>query len=40
VFRTILSKILTLQEPGDLKSFAEMTRKPRRLILVTGSTGS
>ena len=39
VFRTILSKILTLQEPGDPKSFAEVTRKPRGLILFTGLTG-
>jgi len=39
VFRTILSKILTLQEPGDPKSFAEVTRKPRGLILVTGLPG-
>ena len=39
VFRTILSKMLTLQESGDPKSFAEVTRKPRGLILFTGLTG-
>jgi len=39
VFIIILSKILRLQEPSYPKSFAELTRKPRGLILVTGPAG-
>ncbi|NOT85499.1 MAG: type IV pilus twitching motility protein PilT [Methylococcaceae bacterium] len=40
VFRTIPSKVLTLEELKAPKFFEELTRKPRGLILVTGPTGS
>jgi twitching motility protein PilT len=40
VFRTIPSKILTLDDLGCPKFFQEVTRHPRGLILVTGPTGS
>ena len=39
-FRTIPSKVLTLEELGAPKVFAEMTNRPRGLILCTGPTGS
>ena len=39
-FRTIPSKVLTLEELATPKVFAEMTNRPRGLILVTGPTGS
>src|SRR6187431_1228589 len=40
VFRTIPSKILTLEQLGAPKVFAELALKPRGLVLVTGPTGS
>jgi twitching motility protein PilT len=40
VFRTIPSKVLTLEELGCPAFFQEVTRHPRGLILVTGPTGS
>lgn len=40
VFRTIPSRILSLEELGCPESFKEITQKPRGLILVTGPTGS
>lgn len=40
VFRTIPSKVLTLEELAAPKFFQEITKKPRGLILVTGPTGS
>ncbi|CAG1007457.1 Twitching mobility protein [Burkholderiales bacterium] len=40
VFRTIPSKVLSLEELAAPKSFAELTTRPRGLILVTGPTGS
>lgn len=40
VFRTIPSKVLTLEELGAPKIFADLMEKPRGLILVTGQTGS
>jgi twitching motility protein PilT len=40
VFRTIPSKILTLEQLGTPKIFAELSLKPRGLVLVTGPTGS
>ncbi|MGH8551901.1 MAG: type IV pilus twitching motility protein PilT, partial [Methylococcales bacterium] len=40
VFRTIPSKVLTLEELNCPRFFQEVTRKPRGLILVTGATGS
>ncbi len=40
VFRTIPSKVLTLDELGCPPFFREVTQKPRGLILVTGPTGS
>lgn len=40
VFRTIPSKVLTLEELNAPKIFAELMEKPRGLILVTGQTGS
>jgi twitching motility protein PilT len=40
VFRTIPSKILTLDDLKCPKFFAEITHKPKGLILVTGPTGS
>jgi twitching motility protein PilT len=39
-FRTIPSKVLSLEELNAPKSFAELTMRPRGLILVTGPTGS
>jgi len=39
-FRTIPSKVLSLEELATPKSFADMTTRPRGLILVTGPTGS
>ena len=40
VFRTIPSRVLTLEELGTPKIFAELALKPRGLVLVTGPTGS
>src|SRR5499425_3618045 len=40
VFRTIPSKILSLEELNTPKIFAELSLKPRGLVLVTGPTGS
>ncbi|MFO0027914.1 MAG: type IV pilus twitching motility protein PilT [Pseudomonadota bacterium] len=40
VFRTIPSKILTLEQLGAPKVFAELALRPRGLVLVTGPTGS
>ena len=40
VFRTIPSKVLTLEELKAPRFFEELTKKPRGLILVTGPTGS
>ncbi len=40
VFRTIPSKILTLEDLKCPKFFADITDKPKGLILVTGPTGS
>ena len=40
VFRTIPSKILTLEQLATPKVFAELALKPRGLVLVTGPTGS
>ena len=40
VFRVIPSKVLTLEELGCPKIFADLTEKPRGLVLVTGPTGS
>jgi twitching motility protein PilT len=40
VFRTIPTKILTLEDLGCPTFFQEVTRHPRGLILVTGPTGS
>ena len=39
-FRTIPSKVLSLEDLHAPKVFAEMTNRPRGLILVTGPTGS
>src|SRR6266571_607735 len=39
-FRTIPSKVLSLEELGTPRVFAELTTRPRGLILVTGPTGS
>src|SRR5438093_4659788 len=39
-FRTIPSKVLSLEELAAPKVFAELTTRPRGLILVTGPTGS
>jgi len=39
-FRTIPSKVLSLEELNAPKAFAELTMRPRGLILVTGPTGS
>src|ERR1044071_3095408 len=39
-FRTIPSKVLSLEELAAQKVFAELTNRPRGLILVTGPTGS
>lgn len=40
VFRTIPSKVLTLEELKSPPIFAELMNKPKGLILVTGPTGS
>src|SRR6201993_4980016 len=40
VFRTIPSKILTLEHLNCPKVFADLAMKPRGLVLVTGPTGS
>jgi twitching motility protein PilT len=40
VFRTIPSKILTLDDLKCPKFFSEVTEKPKGLILITGPTGS
>src|SRR6266699_6923500 len=39
-FRTIPSKVLSLEELATPRIFAEMTNRPRGLILCTGPTGS
>jgi twitching motility protein PilT len=39
-FRTIPSKVLSLEELATPKVFASLTERPRGLILVTGPTGS
>ena len=39
-FRTIPSKVLSLEELNTPKVFAELTTRPRGLVLVTGPTGS
>ena len=40
VFRTIPSKVLTLEELNAPRIFAEISNQPRGLVLVTGPTGS
>lgn len=40
VFRTIPSKVLTLQDLNAPQIFADLSLKPRGLILVTGATGA
>ncbi|HLF98782.1 MAG TPA: type IV pilus twitching motility protein PilT [Methylococcaceae bacterium] len=40
VFRTIPSKVLTLEQLGCPTFFADVTKQPRGIILVTGPTGS
>src|ERR1044071_7181706 len=40
VFRTIPSKILTLEQLNAPRVFADLALKPRGLVLVTGPTGS
>ncbi len=40
VFRTIPSKILTLEQLGTPKVFGELALRPRGMVLVTGPTGS
>jgi len=40
VFRTIPSKILSLEQLNAPKIFAELSLRPRGLVLVTGPTGS
>ena len=40
VFRTIPSKVLTLEELNAPKIFVEISNQPRGLVLVTGPTGS
>jgi twitching motility protein PilT len=40
VFRTIPSKILTLEQLNAPKIFGDLAMKPRGLVLVTGPTGS
>lgn len=40
VFRTIPSKILTLEQLNAPRIFADLALKPRGLVLVTGPTGS
>ena len=40
VFRTIPSKVLTMDDLGMGKVFKDLSEKPRGLVLVTGPTGS
>ena len=40
VMRTIPSKVLTLEDLGAPKIFAEIANQPRGMVLVTGPTGS
>lgn len=40
VFRTIPSRVLSLEDLATPKIFAELSLKPRGLVLVTGPTGS
>ena len=40
VFRTIPSKVLTLEQLNAPKIFADLSLRPRGLVLVTGPTGS
>ena len=40
VFRTIPSKVLSLEELGCPKVFQDIAQNPRGLVLVTGPTGS
>ncbi|GLS15648.1 MULTISPECIES: type IV pilus twitching motility protein PilT [Hydrogenophaga] len=40
VFRTIPSKVLTLEQLNTPKIFADLALRPRGLVLVTGPTGS
>src|SRR5438067_11475584 len=40
VFRTIPSKVLTLEQLNAPKIFGELAMKPRGMVLVTGPTGS
>ncbi|MDP2155876.1 MAG: ATPase, T2SS/T4P/T4SS family, partial [Sulfuricella sp.] len=40
VFRTIPSKVLTLEELNAPKIFKEIANTPRGIVLVTGPTGS
>ena len=40
MFRTIPSRVLTLEDLATPKIFAELALKPRGLVLVTGPTGS
>jgi twitching motility protein PilT len=40
VFRTIPSKVLTLEDLRAPKIFAEIAKYPRGIVLVTGPTGS
>ncbi|MDP1369074.1 ATPase, T2SS/T4P/T4SS family, partial [Klebsiella pneumoniae] len=40
VFRTIPSKILSLEQLNAPKVFADLALKPRGMVLVTGPTGS
>ena len=40
VFRTIPSKILSLEQLGAPKIFGDLALKPRGMVLVTGPTGS
>ena len=40
VFRTIPSKVLTMDDLGMGKVFQDLSEKPRGLVLVTGPTGS
>ncbi len=40
VFRTIPSRVLTLEDLATPKIFADLAMKPRGLVLVTGPTGS
>ncbi len=40
VFRTIPSKVLTMEDLGHTQVFRDVSDKPRGLVLVTGPTGS